>query len=494
MFLSDKYGPLVQVGLGDKTDYLGTRAESLARQRGAAFASLEHQRTWERAVVQEVYPDTHTCDVYTERGKYLAGVPWPDGGESVPKRGGFYAVHFGLGKPILVSAGTHTVVPGNVATTVKLTPAKNVGGDNPFYAGKGSGQQRGNAPKDVLPGDWVRLGDQGNLLAVLAGGTTILKASDLAQVIATQASHLLRLVGKNLKMDTGAGTLEFITENGKSDIRLYAGSDEPTESSPLAENFRIRCELGTDGELVDFRVTDSKGRSLYRIHVDPDGRVDQQSTRKTETIKEDRVTTVGTQEETMIGGDSFTSVGGSKLEQVGGSTTVDTGGHYRLYAAHNAALSAMHDFLVHAGRHFQVSATGDPSNTEPALAFDVTNGDVAFNVGDPTNGDTQSLNSGFKVDTATGDMAFKSLLGNFTVTTPSPNSVNLGGPVPDLFGTLVFEMYQAFMEVFGAMLDSHVHPVPALFGAPTAPPLVPIWSSSKHLFVASKSKYVKVGG
>lgn len=481
-------------GIDNKDDFPDGIRHQNSSLKGAPFAPLDHKRKWERCAVQEVYPDNHSCDIYTEKGKFLSGVSWPDGGRRAPKRGEMYVVHFNLGKPLLQEANPDAKRSPPDSESYKITATDDVGGEDHFYTNKGTGNHRGDKPRDMIPGDWVEMGSMGNLIGVLEGGTTILKASDLAQIIATQAHNMLRLIGKNIKMDTGSGTLDFQTEDGKSTLNLYMGADEETEGSPEVENFRIRCELGTDGELVDFRVTDPKGRSVYRVHVDPDGRVQKKSRRETHVVKEDRRAEVGADDETFVKGDKTTHVGGSTDTKTGGDAQHHVGGSHRVYAAKDAAFNAMQNVIMTAAGNMRMSATGDVSGNDPALSMDVSNGDFFLDIGNPVKGDAQTNTSGFSVNTFTGDIDFESITGGFNVATYVPNSVNLGGPTPGAFSAMIYEMFSTFMELFGALIDSHTHAIPSMNGAPTSPPVVPPWTSSKGLFSLSKSNYVSFGG
>lgn len=490
----DHHKKINNQGAGSKKDFPEGRSDRRDRMKGNPFSPMEHRHTWERAIVQDVYPDKYTCDVYTERGKFLTGVPWPEGGDKAPKRGERYVVHFNLGKPVLTTGNIDTENPVEENRNHSISPSSDVGAESNFYANKGTGNTRGNRPKDVIPGDWVKTGSMGNMLGVLEGGTTVVKAGDLAQIIATQAHHLLRLVGKNVKLDTGAGTLDFKTEDGKSTINLYAGADEETESSPTAENFRIRCELGNEGELVDFRVTDRQGRSVYRVHVDPDGRVQKKSNRETNIVENDVREEIGDDEYKEVGGNKYTQVEGEHSERSGGSKTQETGGHHRVNSAQNTAINAMQDIIANAAKNIHMSSAGSVTDTDPSLNMNVSNGDMHIDIGNPVKGDAQVMMSGLDVNTFTGDMSFNSSLGSFEVNTNVPNSVKLGGPGPGVFSAILYEMFSAFMELFGTLIDTHVHPVPALAGVPTAPPIVPPWNSSRALFNASKSSFVSFGG
>lgn len=475
----------------DFPDSISARNKTL---KGEPHAPLNHRKNWERCIVRAVYPDNHSCDVFTEKGKYLAGIAWPDSGRKVPKRGEKYAVHFHMGKPALERIQADAKRSPVDSEVPKLTAAKGIGGDDGFYKNKGSGNHRGSGPRDVLPGDWFEMGTMGNLIAVLEGGTTVLKASELAQIIASQSHHLLRLIGKSIKMDTGAGTLDFTTEEGKSTLNLYMGSDEETEGSPAVENYRIRCEMGSDGELVDFRVTDGKGRSVYRVHVDPDGRVQKKSTRETHVIAQDRRTEIGTMDETTVGRGKISRVSETFTEEIGGDHLKNLGGSFKVRAAQTAALSALENLLLTASKGVEISSSGSLTDSNPSMVLRASNGDMVFDVGNPAYGDAQVSRSGFDVSTFTGDITFKPTLGSFEVNTNVPNSVKLGGPGPGVFSAVLYETFYSFMELFGTLIDTHTHAVPALGGVPTAPPLSPMWTPTKSLLRSAKSSYVSYGG
>jgi hypothetical protein len=485
--------PLDGTGIPDDDSALQGHAQSV----GAAFSPFSHVQDWERGFVQQVYPDRYTCDVYTERGRFLSGVAWPQAGGAVraPKRGTRYAVHFGLGVPTLHEAHTEVQPFPDEADVpaLQVSPVAGVGGEDVMYADQGSGNARGSHPKDVLPGDMLEVGDLGQMMGVLSGGVVVLKANELAQIIATQARNLLRLVGQNFQLYTGAGSLEFLTDEGKTSMVLRAGADSETESSPDAENYRIRCELGDAGELVDFRVTDGKGRALYRHFVDPDGRVETESARKTELIAEDRRTEIGGADRTSVGADREIAVTGSSVETVGGTKGIDAQGSLRMQAGGDAALTAIHDVFIAAARNASFSATGDLVSPDPAMLFTVANGDVFFNIGSPLAGDAQVRQSGYRVDTVTGAIKLHSLLGKVEINA-LPGQVKIGGaPGVGPYSAVLYEMLEVFLDVFGTLIDSHTHTCPAA-AAPTTPPLIPPYLSSSYGLMPAKSNTTKLGG
>jgi len=472
--------------------------QSLRDQRkGAPFSAQYSDQSWERCIIKEVYPDKYTCDVYTERGRFLSGVAWPGASDDIraPRRGEQLAVNFNLGVPTLIEAKVDFLRELGTTEAFRVTGATGFGAADPIYSDKGESNQRGDGPQDIMPGDWVRQGEMGQMLGVLSGGTTVLKAGELAQVIATQAQNLLRIVGQNFQLYTGAGELQFKTEDGKTSMVLRAGGDVETESAPSQDNFRIRCELGDEGEMVDFRVTDGKGCELYRMHVDPDGRVEKQALRETAIYTEDRRTEIGAGDVTFVGGPRATDVSGTDTLNSGGAREVETGGAHRTRAAGDIAQATLRDYVVNARRNIDVQAGGTLPNTgTPAFKITVSNGDMKFDIGNPLAGDTQVARSGFEVQTGLGDINMRSLLGNISLNSTLPGGVKAGGPGPGLFSAVLYEQLQAFFNLFGILLDTHVHPQPILGGALTLPPVVQPWAASSGLFPLARSTFVKLGG
>lgn len=481
-------------------DHTARNAQSTQdRFKGAAFTQNTGHQNWERCVIHEVYPDRYTCDVFTEQGRFLAGVPWPlaaSGTVIAPSRDENFAVHYNMGAPQLTPASTNTrTQPTGDREEFKTSPAQGVGGSDPVYSNKGSNNARGSLPRDVVAGDWMQVGDTGNMMGVLSGGVSVMKASELAQVIAAQARNMLKLIGQNFSLYTGAGTVDFITEGGKTSMVLRAGADNETESDPSAENFRIRCELGDEGEMVDFRVTDGKGRNVYRLHVDPDGRVDREALRETNIIEEDRRTEIGGNDVTQVGGNKIDEVAGSMAADVEGAAGVRSGGSYRVRSGADVAMNALHDIFLNSSRNMLVSAGGQVIGSDPALLFTIANGDVKFNVGSPFAGDAQVRGSSFDVDTFTGSITLNSLVGKVDIGTPIPGGTKIGGfEGVGPFSGVLYELLQVFMGVFGALIDTHVHLIPVLGFTPTLPPLIPPWSSSAGIFPLSRSNFVKLGG
>lgn len=478
------------------TPYTSDDTRSLSPMKGSPFTPAGVE--WERGYIHDVHPDRYCCDVYTERGRFLVGVAWPNnsGGEvMVPKRGAAYAVVYTMGVPVLIPVDACAQQPTAAGQAINVTPVSGIGGDDAPYAGRGNNSLRGSQPADVLPGDWLRVGSLGNLVGVLEGGSVVLKASDLAQVIATQSKNMLRLIGQNFSLYTGAGTLDFETKEGKTSMILRAGADAETESNPTEDNFRIRCELGDAGEMVDFRVTDGYGRALYRLHVDPDGRMETSCAQRVSVTDGSAFDFIDGDHQVGVGGNTRDITDGDRLVETGQNREDTTGGSHRISAGNDMAVSALHDLLLTSIRNMEMRSTGDVTGSDPSLLFTVANGDVQFKIGDPRAGDAQVRRSGFHVDTVSGAISMNSVTGKIDIGTPVPGGTKIGGaPGVGPYSAVLFEALEMFLGIFGSMIDNHVHFHPSLGFTPTNPPFLPPYAWSKGSLRAAKSTFVKLGG
>ena len=468
---------------------------SPSARKGDPFSPLSTRPTGEHCIVEHVYPSTYTCDVRTQSGRYLTSVQWPGGEQDIQ------APVVGQGFVVLYIDQRPRLFPAIIAPLASETPAyrvtavPDVGAEGDVYGGKGDGNARGNRPLDVLPGDRIWAGQEGQLLGLLGGGIATMKAGELAQVMASQLRNLVRIVAQNFEILTAAGELKFInnSDDGKTSLSLRLGADEATESSPLQSKFRVRAELGHIAGLVDFAVMDRQGRDVFSVHVDPDGRLFHSATRVTSVIDQDLVTLIGTDEEHTVGGSRTVTVGKDQVEAIGGSSTQEVGGSLAARAGSDMTLSSMHDMQLFCRRFFNQTVTGAIGNQNSAYEVTVNNGHVEFHVGDPVRGDLQASRSSFKVRTTLGNISLQTKAAKIKLNSPLPRGVVIGGPGPGIYSAVLYERLRVFMSVFGKLLDLHTHNCTAP-GTPSGPPVPLIWTPTQGLFGLAKSQFVALGG
>ena len=494
------------------------RHGAVQTRKGASIDFFEHGRTWETCSVSSVFPETYTCNVYTERGKLLTGLAWPGAPREIspPQVGERMFVHFHAQVGTLMRAPPMAPLPpmpksevsaiAGVGASVKIPTA---------LTGTLNQQPRlsGSAPRDVLPGDWLRRSPEGNFVGVLDGGVNIMRSGEFCQIQtiadAKTGDELINIVARTIRMFSGAGVLNFSTDNGKTSMVFGIGADEETESSPNEEFFRVRASMGQDGNLANFRITDAKGKSAYFMQIFPTG--DTWVTQRSEVRNVD----LGWK----LLADSFglTARNGNGLIQARGDVDINAGGSLRARSfgrlalravGGNASLRSSRSVNINSGNTMSITANGPLIPLIPFLArsMDIVakNGSVVFDIGSPLSGDFQLTQSGFRVNVGSvgGSVRFSTgPAGGFVVDSITPLSVKLGGPPiaphpspidPGLFTAVLFEPLLAALEALAVAFDSHVHLIPEGI---SLPPIAPIQTGIVSAVAPLiPSKFVRFGG
>lgn len=175
----------------------------------------------DEATVFQVDPLRSVCKVQTKSGQSIDGVVYeiPGGGASragwrfTPTYGDRVIIDFSLGYPrisgflpklqsatsafpISIDTGTVLVDTGNYSTT----------------GGAAAADQ--NKPKDGLVGDQVISSVGGGMLALLRGGSVLLRSSRLCEIFLSKWNDLIRIVSRNFEHYTDASSEKIINAGG----------------------------------------------------------------------------------------------------------------------------------------------------------------------------------------------------------------------------------------------------------------------------------------
>lgn len=223
-------------------------------------------------------------------------------------------VDHGLGAPYI-----DLILPPETADAprdnpVSVTDTAGHGGEDPVLdrnmrvGGRAAGE-----PTDVLPGDFVRTSPDGAAVGALHGKVALLKGSPLAQVRAYGETDTLELVAGLLRLVTWMGEARVVNDDGRVSFQFRGGSDQTTETGPDEERYTIHFDLGHTGDVLDFRITTPQGQTLFRVHVDAEGRL---STYARGGVAQEGG---GTRAPVRVAGDHEVEVGGTQTTRVGGS-------------------------------------------------------------------------------------------------------------------------------------------------------------------------------
>lgn len=171
------------------------------------------------ATVMSVDAQRFCCTVKTNQGQRYNNVIWmsPSGGGGrasssfTPKMGDRVKLSTGLGYPVI--DGFLPRIDRDPSTPLALDTGSSAGDTGKLTPLSGDSYNSGKAG-DMLAGDTVFSSEGGGILAVLRGGTVMMKASALAQIIVSKFDDCVRLVGRNLEFMSEVGVDVYASVKG----------------------------------------------------------------------------------------------------------------------------------------------------------------------------------------------------------------------------------------------------------------------------------------
>lgn len=394
------------------------------------------------AKVLEVYPETYTARVEIRNSEHNLFGKMPEcrimafklndmGAASVtlpmPQDFVYISTQRSMTQPDIVGYFLPTkATPRPADFQHILTPVRGVGGEDTNFEG-GSNQIKGPGPKDVLPGDQLTSGDQGQTIGVLTGGSIIAKATALCQILLTRSRETMILMGRRLKIFSDFGEITTESEGGIASLNVR-GNTSVQKSNRYPGAYGINLRLGgkdlfnVDLEKKFGMVIDNIGvvkAKMHSLQLDiPNGisftnksgvgSVNLDLSKVPQNLK------IGSRSLEIIGEDLQTIIGKQSIN-VTGSSSQTYGGMVRL---------TYNKTVEHVVKGVAIFAT-DPT----AYKVNVGAGDVLFKIGDPalltppapillpTLGSFKvELTAGhFKANTLLGDIQLETLLGTATI-------------------------------------------------------------------------------
>ena len=490
---------------------------------GGALREMPQKRSEVPGVIVRVNPLQGSCDV-SAGGNYYGNVPLPDLARDVEGSGGeFKVVRRGTPVVLRLSVGWPTISQVLPISTdqeavgrpsFELDPLGSSGGD--LFPADDGPTFLGRLPRDMHMGDWGRIGNQGQKLMVLDGGVVTMEASPMARVEVIQDEDTLLLAGRNTRLITGFGNMEFRDQGGKSSMVFEGGTDQVTQTGSGKGNWAVRAEIGGDAEgLIDFQTRNLGGQRVSSFSVDMEGSEQRHNAGNVSwavdgahewSIRQGRKVYIQA-------GDDYLEVRGGREEQIYGSYITEAFDTRFSRVGGDRRDTVMRDWTMAAMRNMKVNVSGDALLSNPttnALDVVVTNGHASFDIGSQLAGDSFKATSSFRVNThGLGNVELlANELGMIMMDAALPiGSVYVGAnlsaqataPKPSLFEPAVLGWkFIALMTAVVATFDSHTHmlppPLAALaFFAPTLPP-IPLMSATVAPNIPfSVSKKVMVG-
>lgn len=455
---------------------------------------------------------TSKCTVFTETGETYCSLDWPNMDQS-PSGGGCMVAPPEVGTPVILrKSPTGTVISQTLALS---SPVSN---NQPFSvsdsnvvnvaAGLDGPAYQNQLPNDAQPGDWVRMGNQGQKIGILEGGVALMSAAPWAAVRANQTNNTLQVFGRNLEVLTGFGRTKYTDIAGKQSFLFEGGTDRLTETGTGLENWTVRALIGgTCPGFADLQFKKTDGDNLFRAALEGDGTLNTWQAGDNNSNIDGRVTAIinNGRAVAITAGNDAIDVAESGIESYGGSLKTDISKNRTCLVGNDRTDMVMRDWIMSAGRNMRLSAGGDLKLGIPgdnAVLWNISNGSLKIDIGNVANnsGIPDKTMGGLDTTSWWGDIKLRTVspLGKIILDTSGPaGSVLLGSIMGEAkFHTTKYEQLAALVNALLNALDTHVHPTgmgPS--GTPMIPPVAatPFTSALSALVTPMMSLKVLIG-
>jgi len=453
-------------------------------------------------VIADRNPDTHTYDIEIAIGdgvairKNIGRMTQSPGDKQMLPIGTPVALSDEYGPTIIVGVLPYTSGREDNENRLSISGESNTGGNDPTEQREsGANYRTKNTPRDMGGTDWAQVGEEGNLIGVLGGGVNILKSSAFAQIRTHLINDLVEVISRNFRHVSDMGTSEIKNNGGRITWSFRGGADQLTEAGADQENWTIRIDLGAEGDIFRFELTQADGSSNFKFHVNNEGKL---TVYAAQGIEENcgtdrREVTLGTRTQDTKQNESLT-VRGNQTEQVNGTRDTHVGMSDTLNVGNDRTTSIMRHLTESiGGKHEEKVVGGNVALMKPGdLARETTlNAGWKIDIGNPLSGANPAALAGFNLNTFMGDISnkvttkgnllYSTLLGNATLETTAGiatlktkagvanvdgTTVNLG-PVPASFANPLVKG-TLYATAFGAYTGTNIGGLSAAIGA-TAP-------------------------
>jgi len=318
-------------------------------------------------------------------------------------------ISYDYGQPIIIGCLPYTVGSAVNRRDVNISGDTSTGGASDFDSPPTGGNYRlPHMPNDVGPGDDCIISPDGNVLGALQGGVNLMK-SGMAEVRTHIINDLLELLCRNYRLSTDMGISEVKNEGGRVSWSFRGGADQLTESGADQENWTIRMDLGAEGDLFNFELTKPDGGSLFKLHVDSDGKLEVFAKEGIDEFSgADKVTKILANRELVVKGDDAQLINGEQTKTIHGNRATSVSGSDATTVGNDHVQSVMNNQTISVGGALkETTVGGNPAVATPlnvARETSVVNGSWEVSIGDPINGGTPSALAGYLLQTFMGDV------------------------------------------------------------------------------------------
>lgn len=359
-------------------------------------------------------------------------------------------------------------------------------------------------PTDLIAGDCVMRAPQGALVAALNGRLAFMRGSRLAELA-------LHGDGNHGELRTGTwrhwswmGYSEIENSNGAMNYRWRGSPRQVTPTTGDSVRYAVQLDVGAAGDLIDLKVVNSTNQTLFRLHVNPQGRCEMFAAGG---IDQTGGGLNGQPHIERRHGDSQLILRGNRIETVEGRhQVVSQSGHTSevigdrtLHTSQDLVIETGRQLELHTGRSKLETVGGDLTLTvgTPGASNDlterifadvsrtVTGGVTETVVGSRTTNSTGSHSDTVATTRTLTSLGATSLVGGTVSLTSTSGGVSLSSSVPvngirlgsGTSHVTKWEQLIPILQALVTMIDGHTHivtpaagPIPAMATPPTGSP------------------------
>jgi hypothetical protein len=273
--------------------------------------------TYDEGTVSEVDPIRFFCKVKTIRGQNLNQVQWLQnsggsnrgGDRATPTMGDRVMLNNALGYPVIIGYLPKLQTSDN-AFPVNIDTGEQAADTGNFSSAGVNAINDQNKAGDMAVGDRIIASNGGGMLAVLRGGSLLLRSSRLAEIFISKWDDVVRIVSRNFEHFTDVSS--DIVKNIKGRVYRYTGY-AATDSAARSETYMYNLYYG-DTALAEAVKTD-----YQNITTAPAAST---------IIFKEEVPAMMYRTVDGVSGEVFQVVGQTTIHQTATAVTVDFGGNH----------------------------------------------------------------------------------------------------------------------------------------------------------------------
>ena len=347
------------------------------------------------AKVDAVHPNTFTATVAVTAGRSrgmtvearIRSIAKHDAAKTgmifLPEIGDEVYLDWSYGKPPMVTDHaqdrTHPTEKQAEYQT-KITPVRGFGGEDPAANATGRRSYRWG-PGDLMPGDKVIAGRQGNFLGVLSGGVTKLVGGPLSQILLSKLGDLVRIMARNFEVISDFGTMRMLNRDGAASFEILGNASAKKSNSSKGTDYDYTFRLGGKS-LFDLTLMKDK----FQFRVEEDGQafiktpksfhIDMGSPPDIKIRGDSRRRVAGNVSD-VTDGDAMKVYRGTKTERMGRAVFVCSG-------PYNKAISGNETRTLLGAKKESIRGPSASLTETTGYGLNIGSGDYTLFIGDPT--------------------------------------------------------------------------------------------------------------